>query len=250
MAKRVGRQRKVAVEDWESPMVLPGQLGLFGGEESGEAHAEVDPVAPVSTRPRTKPWSSERKHLTALEIDRLLAATKDNERTGLRDRCLILLMYRHGLRVTEACALQLDQVDLESKVLHVVRLKGGLSTSHPLRNEEIRLLRSWLNERARWLRRWQKHGLQTPPDRQAVFLSVRGQALSRKTFWQLLRAYGEAAGLSLPPHPHMLRHACGYALADQGADTRLIQDYLGHRNIQHTVRHTATNVRRFDRLWR
>ena len=168
MAKRVGRQQKVTGEDRESPMVLPGQLGLFG-EESAAAPTKVDPVAPVSTRPRTKPWSSERKHLTALEIDRLLAATKDNERTGLRDRCLILLMYRHGLRVTEACALQLDQVDLESKVLHVVRLKGGLSTSHPLRNEEIRLLRSWLNERARWLRRWQKHGLQTPPDRRRCF---------------------------------------------------------------------------------
>ena len=250
MAKRVGRQRNGAVEDWESPVVLPGQLGLFGWGESAEVPAKVDPVATIAARPRTKPWSSERKHLTAQEIDRLLAATKDNERTGLRDRCLILLMYRHGLRVTEACALQLDQVDLESKVLHVTRLKGGLSTSHPLRNEEIRLLRSWLNERARWLWRWQKHGLQTPPDRQAVFLSVRGQALSRKTFWQLLRAYGEAAGLSLPPHPHMLRHACGYAPADQGADTRLIQDYLGHRNIQHTVRYTATNVRRFDRLWR
>lgn len=81
-------------------------------------------------------------------------------------------------------------------------------------------------------------------------MSTRGAALSRKTFWALLRRYGEAAGLSLPPHPHMLRHACGFALADQGADTRLIQDYLGHRNIQHTVRYTATNAQRFEKLWR
>ncbi len=244
MAKGGSKGRETRLEG-EAPPVLPGQLGLFG-EASGESVAPE----PATDLTRRKAWSSERKHLTALEIDRLLAATKDNEKTGLRDRCLILLMYRHGLRVTEACALQMDQVDLESKVLHVVRLKGGLSTSHPLRSEEIRLLRSWLNERARWLRRWQRHELQTSPDTQAVFLSTRGQPLSRKTFWQLLKQYGEAAGLSLSPHPHMLRHACGYALADQGADTRLIQDYLGHRNIQHTVRYTATNVRRFDRLWR
>jgi integrase len=62
--------------------------------------------------------------------------------------------------------------------------------------------------------------------------------------------YGECAGLSVEAHPHMLRHACGFALADQGADTRLIQDYLGHRNIQHTVKYTATNPARFERLWR
>jgi type 1 fimbriae regulatory protein FimB len=87
-------------------------------------------------------------------------------------------------------------------------------------------------------------------DRQALFLSARGVVLSRKTFWALLRRYGGLAGLSLPPHLHMLRHACGYALADQGAATRLIQDYLGHRNIQNTVRYTATNVRCFEKLWR
>jgi len=84
----------------------------------------------------------------------------------------------------------------------------------------------------------------------AVFISQQREPLSRKTVWLAIRHYGERAGLSLPAHPHMLRHACGYALADQGADTRLIQDYLGHRNIQHTVRYTATNPARFERLWR
>ena len=74
--------------------------------------------------------------------------------------------------------------------------------------------------------------------------------LNRRTAWVAIRRYGELAELSVETHPHMLRHACGYALADQGADTRLIQDYLGHRNIQHTVRYTATNPARFERLWR
>ena len=88
------------------------------------------------------------------------------------------------------------------------------------------------------------------PEADAFFISERRRALSRKTAWLAVKTYGELAGLSLPAHPHMLRHACGYALADQGADTRLIQDYLGHRNIQHTVRYTATNPARFEKLWR
>lgn len=88
------------------------------------------------------------------------------------------------------------------------------------------------------------------PDTHAFFVSERRQPLNRRTAWAAIRRYGELAGLPLDAHPHMLRHACGYALADQGADTRLIQDYLGHRNIQHTVRYTATNPARFERLWR
>ncbi|UEP60380.1 tyrosine-type recombinase/integrase [Acidithiobacillus ferriphilus] len=210
------------------------------------------PVAVATPKKRQRAPEGERKHLTLLEVDRLLAATKDNPRTGLRDRCLILLMFRHGLRVTEACAMRMDQVDLESKILQVQRLKGGLSTTQPLRTEEIRLLKGWMAERERWLRQWRRKegGTAAALDRHALFLSARGTALSRKTFWALLRRYGELAGLALPPHPHMLRHACGFALADQGADTRLIQDYLGHRNIQHTVRYTATNPVRFEKLWR
>jgi len=84
----------------------------------------------------------------------------------------------------------------------------------------------------------------------SLFLSNRRGKLSRKTAWLAIRNYCEQAGLPLPAHPHMLRHACGFALADQGADTRLIQDYLGHRNIQHTVIYTASNPARFEKLWR
>jgi Site-specific recombinase XerD len=281
-----GRKRQGVIEVETVVTVVPGQGELFGGGvpaemvtvtmapetvASGSAVSSPDsppaglsstgspsagqdllPVAVVATpKKRRTATEGERKHLTLLEVDRLLAATKDNPRTGLRDRCLILLMFRHGLRVTEACAMRMDQVDLESKILQVQRLKGGLSTTQPLRTEEIRLLKGWMAERERWLRQWRKKdGTGADMDRHALFLSARGTALSRKTFWALLRRYGELAGLALPPHPHMLRHACGFALADQGADTRLIQDYLGHRNIQHTVRYTATNPVRFEKLWR
>ena len=133
-------------------------------------------------------------------MQKLIAATKGS-RNAARDRCLLLLMFRHGLRVSEALGLKLSAADLEGHILHVARLQQGLSTTHPLCADDER----------------------------------RGP-LSRKTAWLAIRRYGEAAGLEIALHPHMLRHACGFALADQGADTRLIQDYLGHRNIQHTVR--------------
>lgn len=181
---------------------------------------------------------SERKYLTQIEVERLIAATKGS-RNEARDRCLLLLMFRHGLRVSEACGLNLSQVDTESRVLHVARLKKGLSTTQPLRIEEVRAVKAWLVERKRM-----------KPETDAFFVSERLNQLNRRTAWSAIRRYGELAGLPLEAHPHMLRHACGYALADQGADTRLIQDYLGHRNIQHTVCYTATNAARFERLWR
>ena len=180
----------------------------------------------------------ERKHLTGREVDKLLAAVK-GARHEARDRCLVLLLFRHGLRVSEACGLKLSQVDSESRVLHVARLKQGLSTTHPLRADELRLIKAWLKERERM-----------GPAGDDFFISERRGPLNRRTVWAAIRRYGEQAGLPLPAHPHMLRHACGFALADQGADTRLIQDYLGHRNIQHTVRYTATNPARFEKLWR
>lgn len=180
----------------------------------------------------------ERKHLTSREVEKLIAATK-GARNEARDRCLLLLMFRHGLRVSEACGLVLSQVDVESRVLHVARLKQGLDTTQPLRTDEVRAIKTWLSARVRMA-----------PDTDAFFISERRAALSRKTVFAAIRKYGELAELPLPVHPHMLRHACGFALADQGADTRLIQDYLGHRNIQHTVRYTATNPARFEKLWR
>ena len=181
---------------------------------------------------------SERKHLTQSEMAKLLDAVKGSTHE-VRDRCLLLLMYRHGLRVSEACGLKLSQVDLEDGVLHVQRLKGGLSTTHPLRSDEAKALKAWLVVRARMA-----------PGCDALFVSNRRAPINRRTVWVMLRGYGEKAGLLVEAHPHMLRHACGYALADRGADTQLIQDYLGHRNIQHTVRYTATNPARFEKLWR
>jgi type 1 fimbriae regulatory protein FimB len=183
-----------------------------------------------------------RKHLSGREFERLLDAIK-GRRNEIRASCLVLLMFRHGLRVSEACGLVLEQVDVESRVLHDARLKGGLSTTHSLRGNEIRSIKAWLVERTR---------MKTP--RRTFFLSERRKPLHRSAVNLLLRKYGEKAKLPVAVHPHIhphiLRHAYGFALADHGADTRLIEDYLGHRNIQHTVRYTATNPARFEKLWR
>ena len=181
---------------------------------------------------------NERKHLVFVEVEKLIAAVKGS-RNAARDRCLLLMMFRHGLRVSEACGLRMAQVDIDSRVLHVERLKKGLSTTHPLRPDELRAIKAWLVERKR-----------LKPEGDAFFVSERRSPLSRKTVWAAICTYGKKAELSVPAHPHMLRHACGFALADQGADTRLIQDFLGHRNIQHTVVYTATNPARFEKLWR
>jgi type 1 fimbriae regulatory protein FimB len=171
-------------------------------------------------------------------VNKLIAATKGS-RNEARDRCLVLLMFRHGLRVSEACGLILSQVDLDSRVLHVQRLKKGLSTTHPLWRDEIKTIKAWLKERAK-----------VAAKTDTLFVSERRGPLNRRTAWLAIRNYGKRAGLPLAAHPHMLRHACGFALANQGADTRLIQDYLGHRNIQHTVMYTAANPARFERLFR
>jgi len=188
-----------------------------------------------------KPEKTDRLHLTAREVEQLLDAATDSSRNRERDRCLLLLSYRHGYRVSEICALPLDHVDIESRVLHVKRLKRGLSTTHPLRADEIRAIKAWLKIRA---------GMKLLATVKAFFVSEQRKPLHRSSVNYLLKTASAAASLPFVAHPHMLRHACGFALADQGADTRLIQDYLGHRNIQHTVKYTATNSARFEKLWR
>ncbi|WP_445494946.1 tyrosine-type DNA invertase [Photorhabdus sp. SF281] len=179
-----------------------------------------------------------RKFLTRHEINAILEKTRQG-RHAERDYCMILMCFIHGFRVSELCNLMLSDLDLHSEIIHVRRLKGGLSTTHPLLPEEIIALNKWLNIRKQW----------RESDTSWVFLSQKSGAISRQQVYGLLKRYGRQALVNISPHPHMLRHACGYALADLGRDTRLIQDYLGHRNISHTVIYTASNVKRFSRIW-
>jgi len=187
--------------------------------------------------PPTKPKNAARRsreYLTEPEVETLGKAAGKLGRHGHRDSTLILLGFRHGLRVGELIELRWDQVDLDGAALHVRRLKGGTPATHPLTGRELRALRK--------LRR-------DYPDGPYLFVSERGGPVTDSAVRKLIARAGEAAGLELPVHPHMLRHACGYYLANKGTDTRAIQAYLGHRSIQHTVRYTELAPGRFEGFW-
>ncbi len=162
-----------------------------------------------------------------------MAAARQN-RCGHRDATMILVVFRHGLRASEAVDLRWDQVDFNRAVLHVRRVKQGTPGVHPLSGSELRALR-----------RLQRESEASP----FVFLSERRTPFTTAGFARMIDREAHAAGLKLKVHPHMLRHACGFALANAGHDTRALQAYLGHRNIQHTVRYTELVSSRFKDFW-
>jgi type 1 fimbriae regulatory protein FimB/type 1 fimbriae regulatory protein FimE len=163
-----------------------------------------------------------------------MRATGSN-RHGHRDATMVLLTYRHGLRASELSALRWEQVDLVHGLLHVARVKNGMPSVHPLTGKELRALRR--------LQREQEQG-------RYVFMSERGAPMSPVGFRRMLERLGKAAKMAFGVHPHMLRHACGFKLANQGVDTRSLQHYLGHKNIQHTVRYTELSPDRFRGFWK
>jgi site-specific recombinase XerD len=188
----------------------------------------------VTPRRRPNAELRTREHLTDREVARLIEAAKQN-RYGHRDATMVLLAYRHGLRASEICDLRWDQLDFNRAVLHVRRVKQGTPATHPLTGLEMRALRKLQRES------------ETSP---FVFVSERGAPFSTAGFARLLERAAETAGLEIKAHPHMLRHACGFKLANDGVDTRALQAYLGHKSIQHTVRYTELAPTRFKGFWR
>ena len=185
--------------------------------------------------------SRTREYLTQAEMDRLLSASKETSRNPVRDYCALLLMFRHGLRVYELCAIRLSDINVETKEFHVNRLKGCDSGPHELYNGESSAVKAWLIERAK---------MNPPADCDTLFISERRKPLSRCTVWVMIGLLARAAGLEhLELHPHMLRHSCGYALVNKGTDIRIIQGYLGHRSISSTVRYTKLDSKRFAKLF-
>lgn len=187
--------------------------------------------------PPRKPRNADvrgREHLTPTEVERLRKAAAGLGRHGHRDATMVLVAFRHGLRAAELVALRRDQVDLDAGELHVRRAKRGKPSTHPLDGAEIRSLRKLLRD---------------APESPFVFVTERGGPLTDSTWRKIVARAGVAAKIGLAVHPHMLRHACGFALANRGIDTRTIQDYLGHRNIQHTVGYTTLAPGRFRNLF-
>jgi site-specific recombinase XerD len=187
------------------------------------------PVAPTGRK--TNDAYRVREHLTEAEMDKLLAALKAN-RHGHRDWLIGLLIYRHGLRVSEACDLRWDDIDLAKRTIIVRRLKGSHDSTHYLERDEIAGLKRLERKSA------------------YVFVNERGAPFGRMGVGRMIERAGEAAKLPFPVHVHMLRHSTGYALAGKGMDTRRLQHFLGHASITNTVRYTAMSPEPFKDIWR
>jgi integrase len=176
--------------------------------------------------------NNRRQYFTESELGKLIGAARKG-RYGHRDATLILIMARHGLRVTEAVDLQWDQIDFTRAHLHVRRLKGGIASVHPIKGHELRALRE--------LRRHATGAF--------VFASERGGPMTRFNVSKMVEAAGERAGLPYA-HQHMLRHTCGHLLADAGQDTRRLQLWLGHVDIKHTAHYSELSASPFKEFWK
>jgi type 1 fimbriae regulatory protein FimB/type 1 fimbriae regulatory protein FimE len=176
-----------------------------------------------------------REYLTEKEIAELMQVARKRGRYGQRDTTMILLAYRHGFRASELCALRWDQMNLAQGLIHIYRVKQGMPSVHPLRGPELRALRKLRRDSA-----------PSP----YVFVTERGGPMTTSGFRKLISRIGALSKIGFTVHPHMLRHACGYKLANDGHDTRAIQHYLGHKNIQHTVKYTELSSKRFASFWR
>jgi integrase len=201
---------------------------------TGLGHEPARSILPT-VAPRHRKAGS---YLTAGQVERLMASALKRGRYGDRDQTLILIMFRHGFRLEEALSLTWGDIDWARHELKVHRSKNGNGAVHPLRRTELQALRRLYPGNAH-------HD-------DLVFTSERHGGvgkLSSDAAQKMIRLAGMDAGLG-HVHPHMLRHSCGHYLANHGHDTRAIQDYLGHRNIQSTVGYTRSAPGRFRDFWK
>lgn len=187
-------------------------------------------------RPPIKPKNTDvrsREYLTSTEVKQIREAAKRLGRHGFRNWVLIMMLYRHGLRVGEVVDLRWEQVKLETGELHVNRLNNGYASVHAIEGDEMRALRRLQREY---------------PDSPFLFVSERGGPISKRLVHSIVQRASKLAGIKFSVHPHMFRHAKGYQLASKGIDTRAIQGYLGHKNIQNTALYNDLELHQFKGL--
>ena len=178
-----------------------------------------------------------RDFLTQTELDQLLNVAKKG-RHGVRDYCIILIMVRHALRVSELCRMRVSDIDLETGRIFIARLKNSLSTEQPLAGDEKRALRAWLRVRE-----------ENKIFANELFVNQQRSPLDRKSLFVQFGRLGLKANLTIKVTPHILRHTTGFLLANKGIDSRTLQDFMGHRNPSNTARYTRVASKRFENLW-
>ena len=208
-------------------------LSVIAGE-AAHASGSGDVVRKLPPKRLPNRFVRSREYLTPAEVEKLIRAAARVGRHRHRDATMILVAYRHGLRVGELVSLRWDQVDFKEAVLRVTRSKNGTASNHPITRKEARALRRLRRDSVR-----SAH----------VFVTARLGPMTTENVRGIVARAGRLAGLTFSVHPHMLRHGCGYKLANDGHDTRAIQHYLGHRNIMHTVRYTELASDRFKDFW-
>ena len=176
-----------------------------------------------------------RDYLIPEEVDRLMEAALETGRHGHRNYTLILICFRHGLRLAELTSLEWKAIDFTKKTLRVSRLSNGVNSTHPLHTIELRALRKLKKEY---------------PRSRYVFVSDKGRKLSTRSVSRIVAEAGEIAGLSSHVSLRMLRHGCGHALAAAGHNMVALQHYMGHRNIRHTLRYFELPPNPFKDFWK
>jgi len=182
-----------------------------------------------------KLWRTLPHTLDYEEVGRLLAAPNTRTKLGLRDKALLEFMYATGLRVSEVANIKLSDINFEAGFLRSVG-KGQKERIVPIGKQAIEWVQRYLRE--------YRNSFAHAGSLGEVFLSTRGQPLSRKTIWVLIKKYTRAAGIAKTITPHTLRHSFATHLLDNGADLRVIQEMLGHADISTTQIYTHVDQRR------
>ena len=215
---------------------LLSSLKRFYQFELRQGRIAADPTVNIDTPklPRSLP-----KTLTEADVEKLLAAPNVDDPLGLRDRTMLETLYAGGLRVSELVTLKVAQVSQDMGVVRIVG-KGAKERLVPLGEEALA-----------WITRYLKEARPRILDKRtadAMFVTRRGAAMARQSFWHLIRRYAVVAGLDQPISPHTLRHAFATHLLNHGADLRVVQLLLGHSDISTTQIYTHVARERLKQL--